>query len=55
MAGVEGCSGDWPGEADVDLSKKFTFSGRPNGPGLPIARKREEILDIIGGRGIIYI
>ena len=22
MAGVEGCSGDWPGEADVDLSKK---------------------------------
>ena len=36
--------------SDADLTKKFSFHERSNGSELPISKRKEEILDLIGGK-----
>ena len=53
LAGAGGCEGNGQLVLDADLSKKFSFHERSNGSELPISKRKEEILDLIGGKSLV--
>lgn len=53
IARAGGCEGNGQLVSEADLSKKFSVNERSNGSELPISKRKEEILDLIGGKSLV--